>query len=839
MINLSLIDQENNLSKIAKKFENDSNLIKKSKHFSQLLKHSTSILSLLKVEVLIPSNYYLLFTDIYDLIKETIEYYMREKMLKGISIKYIYDSVQQCQFLIPRLYLMILSGSLYLESRPNDYREILYDLINVVKCVQNPLRAFWLRYFLYKEIKDKLPIKNGDYINNKEYFYDYMNISINFLMQNLTEMNHYILRIKKEIYIDNKSLPEIERESIISCELEIIEEISNIKGLTKQIFENKILPKIIKIILESENDWYIQQTIIESIIKYFKIDLYYDSNGIHILLFILSKLINNKNIDIINIYINLLKAYNKFIKSQKKISIELKNETTTKIKIIFHLFLLKYNELQMNYNFSGEKELNKFVDLDIEFMKFTLKILNTKSDKTLTIVNHIMDLCSKRINSCNQGFTIDLIKKIFSLIEKPLKGKYTIFELSCFDKLVNYFDYKSRKEIGLTIIQSLIKKSHYLDTIEKVQKILGYTLPLIAEIKEYNEDDNFVDESFETDEINLYLCKLLSILKSNKPQIMIDIYIKIKIFFTSGSKKCIFFTISSLIHYIINFLSKLELYYKYKFIEKKDDKKIILFDIYDSDNDKDKDKIDEYYIKIINEALKLLKECILIIQKESQDAAFKFYLLSFCQMNKMNFMIEMDKTKTHFKELFQTFYEEAIKIFKNIKNDTNSNIKYNLFTYLCGYLPYFRTLLDKEKIENTVELLENEMSNLNNDKINFLVKVNIAKLYSLIFGDVDRIKMNLNKAFEIAKANSDNFGKINLFNKLINEIFFFIEKDKKYNFIDILNEIIKEIKDNKLLTNETNNNEIKEASNFYNRMIEFINKRKKEEQNSIYNNVII
>jgi len=764
---------------------------------------------------------------------------MREKMLKGINIKYIYESVQQCQYLIPRLYFMIISGSLYLELRPNDYREVLYDLLNVVKCVQNPLRAFWVRYFLYKEIKDKLPIKNGDYINNKEYLYDYMNVSINFLMENLAEMNHYILRIKKEIYIDSQPLPEIERENIISSELEIIEDISNIKGLTKQIFDNKILTKIIKIILESEVDWYIQQTITESIIKYFNIDLYYDSNGIHILLFILSKLINNKNIDIINIYINLLKSYNKFIKSQKKISVELKNETTSKIKNIFHLFLLKYNELQMNYNYSGEKELNKFIDLDNEFIEFTLKILDTKSDKTLTIVNHIMDLCSNRINSCNQGFTINLIQKIFSLIEKPLKGKYTIFDLSCFDKLVIYFDYKSRKEIGLTIIQSLIKKSYYLDTIEKVRKILGYTLPLIAEIKEDNEDDNFSDESFENDEINLYLCKLLSILKSNKPQIIFDLYIKIKNFFSSGSKKCKFFTISSLIHYIINFLSKLELYYKYKFIEKKDDKNIVIFDINDANKDKDKDKIDESYIKIINETLKLLKECILTIQKESQDSAFKFYLLSFCQMNKMNFMIEMDKAKTHFKELFQTFYEEAIKIFKNIKNDTKTNIKYNLFNYLCGYLPYFRTLLDNEKFENTIESLENEMSTLNDGKINFLVKLNLAKLYYLLFEDVDRIRLNLNKSFEIAKTNSESMGKINLLNKLMNEILFYIGKDNKYNFFDILNEIIKEIKDNKLLINETNNDEIKEASNFYNRMIEFINKRKKEEQNSIYNKVII
>ena len=320
---------------------------------------------------------------------------------------------------------------------------------------------------------------------------------------------------------------------------------------------------------------------------------------------------------------------------------------------------------------------------------------------------------------------------------------------------------------------------------------------------------------------------------------MVDLYIKIKYFFSSGSKKCKFFTISSLIHYIINFLSKLELYYKYKFIEKKDVKNIIIFDINDGNNDKDKDKIDESYIKIINETLKLLKECILTIQKESQDSAFKFYLLSFCQMNKMNFMIEMDKAKTHFKELFQTFYEEAIKIFKNIKNDAKTNIKYNLFNYLCGYLPYFRTLLDNEKIENTIKSLENEMSTLNDGKINFLVKLNLTKLYYLLFEDVDRIRLNLNKSFEIAKTNSESIGKINLLNKLMNEILFYIGKDNKYNFIDILNEIIKEIKDIKLLTNETNNDEIKEASNFYNRMIEFINKRKKGEQNSIYNKVII
>ena len=77
-----------------------------------------------------------------------------------MKIKYIYDTVQQSQYLLPRLYLMIIAGGIYLEIYPKNYREILYDLKNILTCEQNPLRAFWLRYVMFKYIKDKLPVKN-------------------------------------------------------------------------------------------------------------------------------------------------------------------------------------------------------------------------------------------------------------------------------------------------------------------------------------------------------------------------------------------------------------------------------------------------------------------------------------------------------------------------------------------------------------------------------------------------------------------------------------------------------------------------------------------------------
>ena len=142
MINLSSFEQEQFLKQISKSFESQANLIKiypSSKNFSKCFLDTASLISLLKYDVLTPSNYYLLFTDIIDLLEETIEYYIRDNVYKGTKIKY----------LIPRIYLMIVCGSINLELYPIKYEEVLTDLLNVVKCVQNPLRGFWIRYFLF------------------------------------------------------------------------------------------------------------------------------------------------------------------------------------------------------------------------------------------------------------------------------------------------------------------------------------------------------------------------------------------------------------------------------------------------------------------------------------------------------------------------------------------------------------------------------------------------------------------------------------------------------------------------------------------------------------------
>lgn len=47
----------------------------------------------------------------------------------------LYESVQHAQFIIPRLYLLVTVGSVYIESQEAKSKEILSDLLECIKAV--------------------------------------------------------------------------------------------------------------------------------------------------------------------------------------------------------------------------------------------------------------------------------------------------------------------------------------------------------------------------------------------------------------------------------------------------------------------------------------------------------------------------------------------------------------------------------------------------------------------------------------------------------------------------------------------------------------------------------
>ena len=109
-----------------------------------------------------------------------VENFFKEQIERGRDVREIYEGVQEAKHLIPRLYMMISAGALVLEKDPKSSEEIIFDLLGMVKGVQNPTRGLFTRYFLLKRIKDKLPDKGNKYLEEGGKFED----TLNFLIQN-------------------------------------------------------------------------------------------------------------------------------------------------------------------------------------------------------------------------------------------------------------------------------------------------------------------------------------------------------------------------------------------------------------------------------------------------------------------------------------------------------------------------------------------------------------------------------------------------------------------------------------------------------------------------------
>ena len=847
MINLSSLEQEKYLNQISKVFEYQSSLIKiypSSKNFSKCFLDTASLISLLKVNLLTPSNYYLLYIDTMELLQETIEYYIRDNVSKGIKIKYIYESVQQCQYLIPRIYLMIISGSVYLGLYPIKYREIIYDLLNVVKCIQNPLRGFWIRYFLFKSLKNILPIKIGEYISNEEYFFLYRNISLSFLMTNLEELVLFAMRTKKEIYIDDKKIEEKQRINMIQSIEEVIEEISCMKGVDKNIFVNKILPKMFDIIfkVENGNDYYLEQIIISAIIKYFNIELYYESQGISIIFLILRKIIDNKEIDKISMFNNLLNNYTKFIKNiRKNENSSLRNEIMSSITTTFPLFLEKYNELQTTYKNSEEKEFNKFIDLDTIFLKFSLKILkNGKDEQKTSIINIVLNSCSKRLNMFNYGFKHETTKKICSLIEIPLKNKFTVFEFPIIETMIYYLDYNYRKHISIKLIDSFQNKSdkrNKIDSVNKIQKIINLIIPLITESNRNNEGED-AGEYFEEEDKNKNLSKLVYILNTNKPEIMLQMLNEIKTFLNSGSIETTSFTIPTIIYFIINYIKQLDLFNNEYFLKTKkenNENKRNPFDFEFSIEDGDDiNNFEMNYINLIKDYINLLKECFLIIENKNQIQTFQIHLIVCCQIKKMNYFKQIDENL--FNECFEDFFQKTINIYKNVKEP---EIKYSMIQYLNGYLKSSTSFLNEEKIKMIIDLLEKDFSNFNDSEIQFKIAINVSDIYFFILKDNTKIGKYINKAFQILNKNSEKNENLNLLIILINKILYYGEKETQPFYIEMINKAIKVLQKSKLVNSKETKEELKEIYIHYKNTIEYIIKKKNQKSNPLYDSILI
>jgi|ERR1700722_8226171 len=70
----------------------------------------------------------------------------------------LYELVQYAGNIIPRLYLMITVGSVYMSIPEAPVKEIMKDMMEMSRGVLHPIRGLFLRHYLSGQTRDHLPI---------------------------------------------------------------------------------------------------------------------------------------------------------------------------------------------------------------------------------------------------------------------------------------------------------------------------------------------------------------------------------------------------------------------------------------------------------------------------------------------------------------------------------------------------------------------------------------------------------------------------------------------------------------------------------------------------------
>ena len=80
-----------------------------------------------------------------------------DKFDKTGPLAHLYELVQYTGNILPRLYLLIAVGAVFVESKHVPTKDVLRDLVEMCRGVQHPLRGLFLRNYLLTTFRGLLP----------------------------------------------------------------------------------------------------------------------------------------------------------------------------------------------------------------------------------------------------------------------------------------------------------------------------------------------------------------------------------------------------------------------------------------------------------------------------------------------------------------------------------------------------------------------------------------------------------------------------------------------------------------------------------------------------------
>ncbi|XP_009379342.1 vacuolar protein sorting-associated protein 35A [Pyrus x bretschneideri] len=506
-----------------------------SNNLRDALKYSAQMLSELRTSKLSPHKYYELYMRAFDELRK-LEMFFKEEARRGCSIIDLYELVQHAGNILPRLYLLCTVGSVYIKSKEAPAKDVLKDLVEMSRGVQNPVRGLFLRSYLSQVSRDKLPDIGSEYEGDADTVKD----AVEFVLQNFTEMNKLWVRMQHQGPAREKEKREKERSELRDLVGKNLHVLSQIEGVDLDLYKDAVLPRVLEQVVNCKDE-IAQFYLMDCIIQVFPDE--YHLQTLDVLLGACPQL--QPSVDIKTVLSQLMERLSNYAASSTEVLPEfLQVEAFSKLSNAIG----KVIEAQVDMPIIG------VVTLYSSLLKFTLHVHPDRLD----YADQVLGSFVKKLSGKGKIQDSRATKQVVALLSAPLE-KYndivTALKLTNYPRVLEFLDSGTNKVMATVIIQSIMKNTTHVLTAEKVEALFELIKGLIEDLDGTLNDE--VDEEDFKEEQNS-VARLIQMFSNDDPEEMFKIICTVKKHILVGGPTRLPFTIPPLVFSSLKLVRKLQ-----------------------------------------------------------------------------------------------------------------------------------------------------------------------------------------------------------------------------------------------------------------------------------------
>ena len=485
----------------------------------------------LRTGLLSPKNFYELYIMVADEMRH-LEQYLYDEMGRGRRMVELYELVQHAGNIVPRLFLLITVGSVYIRSKEAPARDILKDLVEMCRGVQQPMRGLFLRNYLLQCARDKLPDVGSDYGNE-------VVDGVDFLMHNFAEMNKLWVRMQHQGPVRDRERRERERLDLRILVGTNLVRLSNMEGIDAEMYKTDVLPRIMEQVMSCK-DTIAQQYLMECIIQVFPDEFHLRT--LEDLLGWCGQL--QAGVDNKSILVGLMNRLAAFAKAEPN---AIPSDVDMLSILHSHVSSLATTNL----------ELSALLDLQVALVNFALGFAPDKLDfvdQTLaSVAQTLVKANVERVSGKAKDALVHLLKTPMLSNGNPL----VILALPNYGGLMSYLDLESRTEVATLVARIMNSSKIAITSPQDTEALLTFLQPLVKDVVEDGSGEGGVDDDdFEAGQE--LVASLIHCLESPESHVLHQMYVVSRKHFGQGGPKRIKHTLVPLVFRAIMLARKIK-----------------------------------------------------------------------------------------------------------------------------------------------------------------------------------------------------------------------------------------------------------------------------------------